>query len=161
MPFTKLLVTLQNISIQKNTIYLKSNMDYSLFEDAKCISAIYKEKMPDLQNIEIIKIEMIPGDNADLIVTLDVSELPQQIPTKWLLQKINTVQIEVIFLGVKFFKFDLTNGSKCSFTLTKKLDRLFAVFRNKIDNKEICFEAKWVHANKISAYIKETLNEDI
>lgn len=130
-------------------------MDYSLFEDAKCISAIYKEKMPDLQNIEIIKIEIIPGDSADLIITLDVSELPLLIPTKWLLQRINTVQIEVIFLDVNFFKFNLTNGLKCSFILTKKQDKLFAIFKNKIDDKEISFEAKWVYAKRISAYEKK------
>ena len=41
-------------------------MDYSLFDDAKCISMIYKEKMPDLQNVEIVKMEITPGEDAEI-----------------------------------------------------------------------------------------------
>ena len=45
-------------------------MDYSLFVDAKCISKIYKEKMPDLQNVEIEKMIITPGKDAEIRFSL-------------------------------------------------------------------------------------------
>lgn len=57
-------------------------MDYSLFDDAKCISMIYKEKMPDLQNVEIVKMEITPGEDAEIRINVDTTELPQNMPSK-------------------------------------------------------------------------------
>ena len=88
-------------------------MDYSLFEDAKCISMIYKEKMPDLQNVEIVKMVITPGEDAEIRITLDTLELPQNMPSKWLLQEINTVQLEIAFIGIELIDFNLTNGMNC------------------------------------------------
>ena len=100
-------------------------MDYKLFEDSKCISAIYKDKMPTLTNIEINKMVIVPGEDAELIVTFDTIELPQNMPSKWLLQNANTVQIEIVFIGVEIINFDFTNGSRCDFNLINKNGKIY------------------------------------
>ena len=81
-------------------------MDYSLFEDAKCISMIYKEKMPDLQNVEIVKMVITPGEDAEIRITLDTLELPQNMPSKWLLlfqiiREENTFVLQILQMGKK------------------------------------------------------------
>lgn len=131
-------------------------MDYSLFDDAKCISMIYKEKMPDLQDVEIVKMEIEPGEDAEILITFDITELPRELPSKWLLKGVNTIQIEIAFIGIEFIKFNLTNGCKCSLALESKDGRKYACFRNNIDDKEISLEAKWILAKYISAYFKNT-----
>ena len=136
-------------------------MDYTLFEDSKCISAIYKENLPDFHEIEIVKVVIVPGKDACLSVTFDISELPRQLPLKWKLQGVNTIQIEISFISIEIIKCNITNGSKCSFELIKKGDRRHVIFKDIMGKKEICIEAKWVYANSISAYIKQILNEEV
>ena len=92
-------------------------MDYSLFVDAKCISKIYKEKMPDLQNVEIEKMVIIPGKDAEIRICVDTTELPQEMPSEWLIQKATNVQIWIAFISIEFIEFNITNGMNCSMTI--------------------------------------------
>ena len=67
-------------------------MDITRFENVRSLTALYKN-IPQLQDVEIIKIIVVPGEDLELILTLDTSELPEKLPLKWLDRKINTVQI--------------------------------------------------------------------
>lgn len=135
-------------------------MDYSLFEDAKCISMIYKEKMPDLQNVEIVKMVITPGEDAEIRITLDTLELPQNMPSKWLLQEINTVQLEIAFIGIELIDFNLTNGMNCHFAISNNKGRKHVRITNIADGKKISLDAKWIYVKQISAYIKQTSDEE-
>ena len=73
-------------------------MDITLFENARSLTALYKN-IPQLQDVEIIKLIVVPGEDLELILTLDTSELPEKLPLKWLDPKVNTVQIELDFIG--------------------------------------------------------------
>ena len=95
-------------------------MDYSLFDDAKCISMIYKEKMPDLQNVEIVKMVITPGEDAEFRINVDTTEMPQNMPSKWLLRKVNTVQFLIVFSGIEFIEFSLTNGMNCNIAISER-----------------------------------------
>ena len=75
-------------------------MDITLFENARSLTALYKN-IPQLQDVEIIKLIVVPGEDLELILTLDTSELPEKLPLKWLDPKVNTVQIELDFIGVR------------------------------------------------------------
>ena len=135
-------------------------MDYNLFENSKCISAVYKDKMPDLTNIEITKMVFMPGEDAELTVTIDTIELPQEMPSKWLMQKANTIQIEIVFIGIENIIFDFTNGSRCDFNLINNNGLKYVCFKSNVDEKEISFNAKWIYVKQISAYTNQTTNEE-
>ena len=126
-------------------------MDYSLFDDAKCISMIYKDKMPDLQNVEIVKMEITPGEDAEIRINVDTTELPQNMPSKWLMRKVNTVQFLIAFSGIEFIEFSLTNGMNCNIAISDNNGRKRVCITNSTDGKRICFDAKWIFAKKISA----------
>ena len=135
-------------------------MDYNLFENSKCISAVYKDKMPNLKNIEITKMVFMPGEDAELTVTIDTIELPQEMPSKWLMQKANTIQIEIVFIGIENIIFDFTNGSRCDFNLINNNGLKYVCFKSNVDEKEISFNAKWIYVKQISAYTNQTTNEE-
>ena len=135
-------------------------MDYSLFDDAKCISMIYKEKMPDLQNVEIVKMEITPGEDAEIRINVDTTELPQNMPSKWLMRKVNTVQFLIAFSGIEFIEFSLTNGMNCNITISDNNGRKRVCITNSKDGKRICFYAKWIFANEISAHINNTSGQN-
>ncbi|WP_031534464.1 MULTISPECIES: Imm50 family immunity protein [unclassified Bacteroides] len=131
-------------------------MDYSLFDDAKCISMIYKEKMPDLQNVEIVKMEIEPGEDAVIYMNVDTTELPQDMPPKWLMRKVNTVQFLIAFIGIEFIEFSLTNGMNCNIAISDNNGKKRVCITNSTDGKKLCFDAKWIFANEISAYVNNT-----
>ena len=131
-------------------------MDYSLFDDAKCISMIYKGKMPDLQNVEIVKMEIEPGEDAVIYMSVDTTELPQDMPPKWLMRKVNTVQFLIAFIGIEFIEFSLTNGMNCNIAISDNNGRKRVCITNSTDGKKLCFDAKWIFANEISAYVNNT-----
>ena len=131
-------------------------MDYSLFVDAKCISMIYKEKMPALQNVENVKMEIDPGEDAVIYMSVDTTELPQNMPSKWLMRKVNTVQFLIAFIGIEFIEFSLTNGMNCNIAISDNNGRKRVCITNSTDGKKLCFDAKWIFANEISAYVNNT-----
>ena len=53
----------------------------TLFEDVRSLTELYKN-IPQLQDVEIIKIIVVPGEDLELILTLDTSELPEKLPLK-------------------------------------------------------------------------------
>lgn len=56
-------------------------MDITLFENACSLTTLYKN-IPQLQDVEIIKIIVVPGEDLELILILDTSELPKKLPLK-------------------------------------------------------------------------------
>lgn len=126
-------------------------MDYSLFNDAKCISKIYKEKMPNLQNVEIEKMIIIPGKDAEFRICVDTTELPQEMPSEWLIQKATNVQIWIALINIEFIEFNITNGMNCSMAISNNNGKKRVCITNNTDNKRICIDAKLIFAKKISA----------
>lgn len=135
-------------------------MDYSLFDNAKCISMIYKEKMPDLQNVDIAKMEIEPGEDAVIYMNIDTTELPQDMPPKWLMRNVNTVQFLIAFISIEFIEFNLTNGINCNIAISDNNGKKRVCITNNTDGKRICFDTKWIYANEISAHINNTSGQN-
>ena len=131
-------------------------MDYSLFDDVKCISTIYKDKMPDLQDVDIVKMEIEPGEDAVIYMSVDTRELPQNIPPKWLIRKVNTVQFLIAFISVEFIEFNQTNGANCNIAISNNNGKKRVCITNNTDRNKICFDTESISVKKISAYIKNT-----
>lgn len=135
-------------------------MDYSLFDNAKCISMIYKEKMPDLQNVDIAKMEIEPGEDAVIYMNIDTTELPQDMPPKWLMRNVNTVQFLIAFISIEFIEYNLTNGINCNIAISDNKGKKRVCITNNTDGKRICFDTKWIYANEISAHINNTSGQN-
>ena len=130
-------------------------MDITLFENVRSLTALYKN-IPQLQDVEIIKIIVVPGEDLELILTLDTSELPEKLPLKWLDRKVNTVQIEFDFIGVRIINFNIDNGSNYCFTIERlRGNEHIIILTNKANCDKIKFEARWAYIKNISGYTKE------
>ena len=130
-------------------------MDITLFENARSLTALYKN-IPQLQDVEIIKLIVVPGEDLELILTLDTSELPEKLPLKWLDRKVNTVQIELDFIGVRIINFNIDNVSNYCFRIERlRENKRIIILTNKANCDKIKFEAKWAYIKNISGYTKE------
>jgi len=130
-------------------------MDITLFENARSLTALYKN-IPQLQDVEIIKLIVVPGEDLELILTLDTSELPEKLPLKWLDPKVNTVQIELDFIGVRIINFNIDNVSNYCFRIESlRENKRIIILTNKANCDKIKFEAKWAYIKNISGYTKE------
>lgn len=127
-------------------------MDFTLFENATSVSAIYKRSLPTFTKIEVVKITIIPGEDTELILTLDTTELPEVLPLKWSQKRINTVQFEIDFIDVDLKKICLTKGMDYNFIMQRKDDKKVVILKNLLDNKEIIFDSKWAYIRNISGY---------
>lgn len=94
------------------------------------------------------------GEDTELILTLDTTELPKVLPLKWSQKKINTVQFEFDFIDVDIKKFCLTKGMKYNFIMQRKNDKNVIVLKNLLNNKKITFDSKWAYIKNISGYEK-------
>lgn len=130
-------------------------MDITLFENVRSLTALYKN-IPQLQDVEIINIIVVPGEDLELILTLDTSELPEKLPLKWLDRKVNTVQIEFDFLGVRIINFNIDTGSNYCFRIESLRENEHIIsLTNKANCDKIKFEARWAYIKNISGYTKE------
>lgn len=130
-------------------------MDITLFENVRSLTALYKN-IPQLQDVEIIKIIVVPGEDLELILTLDTSELPEKLPLKWLDRKVNTVQIEFDFIGVRIINFNIDTGSNYCFRIERLRGNEHIIsLTNKANCDKIKFEARWAYIKNISGYTKE------
>ena len=73
------------------------------------------------------------GEDTELILTLDTTELPKVLPLKWSQKKINTVQFEFDFIDVDIKKFCLTKGMKYNFIMQRKNDKNVIVLKNLLN----------------------------
>ena len=130
-------------------------MDITLFENVRSLTELYKN-IPQLQDVEIIKIIVVPGEDLELILTLDTSELPEKLPLKWLNRKVNTVQIELDFIGVRIINFNIDNGGNYCFKIESlRENEHIIILTNKANCDKIKFEARWAYIKNISGYTKE------
>ena len=130
-------------------------MDITLFENVRSLTALYKN-IPQLQDVEIINIIVVPGEDLELILTLDTSELPEKLPLKWLDRKVNTVQIEFDFIGVRIINFNIDTGSNYCFRIERlRGNEHIIILTNKANCDKIKFEARWAYIKNISGYTKE------
>jgi hypothetical protein len=126
-------------------------MDTTFFENARNITALYNS-IPQLQNVEIIKMIIVPGEDLELILTLDTPELPEKLPSKWIDRKVNTVQIELSFLAVKIVNFNIGNGCNYRFDIERLGEsKQLITLANNANCNQIKYEAKWAYIKSISS----------
>ena len=75
---------------------------------------------------------------------------------KWLNRKVNAVQIEFDFIGVRIINFNIDNGSNYCFTIERlRGNEHIIILTNKANCDKIKFEARWAYIKNISGYTKE------
>lgn len=77
-----------------------SNSWVELLSGGQSIKAIYGEKTPSLDQIELHSI-FLHRDGARAVLTFDIRELPNTIPEKWDRVHINKVQLSLMAIGIK------------------------------------------------------------
>ena len=131
-------------------------MDVKIFENANCISAIYKDSIPKFQDIEIVKLIILPGEDVELILSIETKELPKEMPSKWIEREVNAIQFVLDFIGVKNIKYNITDGCSCFFQVENLKNNCHKIIvKNKFSNKELSFEARWIYIKNIVALSTE------
>ncbi|WP_367323547.1 Imm50 family immunity protein [Streptomyces sp. HUAS ZL42] len=72
----------------------------SLIHNPEGISAVYQDTPPDLSNV-LMREVILHEDGPTLRLRVDLPRYPDQPPRKWIAQGFNTVQIELLFSGLR------------------------------------------------------------
>lgn len=126
----------------------------SSIENKEVFRSIYRDKELSLDKLFLHELSVFTGENPRVIVKFDTSELPNELPTKWKIGKVNTLQITMEFIGVTFNSFSI-NKNNFKNVLSdiepmgdRKRVRCVDVYREEVFD----LEAKWIYLKNISGY---------
>jgi len=117
------------------------------------IKSIYGDCTPSLNNVEVHSI-LFNRDGPTVSIKLNLNEYPTKPPKKWEIQKFNTVQIVLSFLGVKSVNMSgwVYTNYPMSLIVSKKNELIS--LSAKENEFEINLESSFVDLDSISAYLK-------
>ncbi|WP_370664125.1 Imm50 family immunity protein [Candidatus Pantoea soli] len=97
---------------------------------------------------------MFKRDGPTVSIKLNLNEYPTKPPKKWEVQKFNTVQIVLSFLGVKSINMSGWVYTNYSMNLVVSRKNELISLSAKKDDFEINLESGFVDIDSISAYLK-------
>lgn len=127
---------------------------WDLIDSKDSVIALYKGVLPQFQDVTVQELSIITGDDIELDIRLDTSEIPSPLPLKWKAQEVNTIQFVIGCVGVKFSQFAINSGFV---THT-------SVYINTIGSKKqltiqksdgtigIQIETAWIYVKSITGY---------
>lgn len=117
------------------------------------IKAIYGDCTPSLNNVDVHSV-IFNRDGPTVSIKLNLNEYPTKPPKKWEVQKFNTVQIVLSFLGVKSINMSGWVYTNYSMNLVVSRKNELISLSAKKDDFEINLESGFVDIDSISAYLK-------
>ncbi|WCM88931.1 Imm50 family immunity protein [Acidovorax sp. NCPPB 3576] len=121
-----------------------------LADGAGAIRAIYGEKIPGLENLEIHEL-IIHHDGPRVSLRFDLPEFPVRPPKKWLAAGANKVQVVFLLVSVCDLKISgIKSNGKFNINLDK--DGAHINLQGGGDEFEIFIKADFLMVNAISAY---------
>ncbi|WP_105687512.1 Imm50 family immunity protein [Cronobacter dublinensis] len=119
--------------------------------DKSKVSSIFKEEEPSLCNIDIHEI-IFHRDGPKITLRFNLKNYPSDPPKKWVLQKFNTVQLQLTALDINEVKFSGWEKTNYSLDLNiSKCDDLI-VISARDDVFCLYIKASYLSVSSISAY---------
>ncbi|QDY40897.1 hypothetical protein D8B20_02815 [Candidatus Pantoea soli] len=115
--------------------------------------SIYGDCTPSLNNVDVHSV-IFKRDGPTVSIKLNLNEYPTKPPKKWEVQKFNTVQIVLSFLGVKSINMSGWVYTNYSMNLVVSRKNELISLSAKKDDFEINLESGFVDIDSISAYLK-------
>lgn len=127
----------------------------ALIEKKERLKAIYRDKIPSLQNIELSKIVITNGGDLDCDLNFITTDIPSVMPTKWQQQGCNSVAIGFKLISVEILTLS-TSGNDIfgHLTISKELDSIVVSF---VSNTREMFKmkCKWIYLDYITGLVTE------
>jgi len=119
--------------------------------DKSKVSSIFKEEEPSLCNIDIHEI-IFHRDGPKITLRFNLENYPSDPPKKWLLQKFNTVQLQLTALDINEVKF--SGWEKTNYNLDLNISKCddLIVISARDDVFCLYIKASYLSVSSISAY---------
>jgi hypothetical protein len=126
----------------------------SMVENKNAVISIYKALEPSLNHLFLQELNVFTGDDIRVTAKIDLSELPEELPLKWKINKVNTVQIIFDFIGVDFQSFLLTNTNyKNGYLIIEdKTTYKHIIYYDELGNEVLNLKTKWIYIKTITGY---------
>ncbi|ELZ8935179.1 Imm50 family immunity protein [Cronobacter dublinensis] len=119
--------------------------------DKSKVSSIFKEEEPSLCNIDIHEI-IFHRDGPKITLRFNLENYPSDPPKKWVLQKFNTVQLQLTALDINEVKF--SGWEKTNYNLDLNISKCddLIVISARDDVFCLYIKASYLSVSSISAY---------
>ncbi|ELY3774463.1 hypothetical protein SMX71_004185 [Cronobacter dublinensis] len=115
------------------------------------VSSFFKEEEPSLYNIDIHEI-IFHRDGPKITLRFNLENYPSDPPKKWVLQKFNTVQLQLTALDINEVKF--SGWEKTNYNLDLNISKCddLIVISARDDVFCLYIKASYLSVSSISAY---------
>ncbi|WP_336243268.1 Imm50 family immunity protein [Enterobacter cloacae] len=121
--------------------------------DKKKLTSIFNDEEPSLYNVDIHDI-IFHRDGPRISIRFNLRDYPSSPPKKWILQKYNTVQLQLTAIDVK--DVTLSGWSKTNYlvNLNVSMENGFVCIRAKDDVFELYIKSSFLDVSSVSAYLR-------
>lgn len=119
-------------------------------DDSRPVRAIYGDYLPSLTAVVLHEI-CLHEDGPRATLKIDLSEFPSRPPRKWLQEQLNTVQVELMLIGIRRLSLrGWINGPVVDLSITRE-EALIHVFTSS-ELPAIDIWSDWAMISRIAAY---------
>lgn len=134
----------------------------SNIENQETIKAIYKNRLPKINDVNIQDLVITAGDDMDLNLRFDIDDLPDDMPLKWKALEVNTIQLNLSLVNceIKHLGLNGENYKHLSLDIYEIENGVKKIIGTENSGKCVFeFEAKWIYVNTVSGYQREFFTE--
>lgn len=126
----------------------------SLIERSETLLAVYKDDVPTLENIALHEIKILTGEDVIVKVNLELSKLPNDMPKKWVLNKVNSVQIclDLIHAEIEAFELGTAVATVSNVEIQDVQGGRRVAFMNASKKEVLVINATWIYLTSMNGY---------
>lgn len=128
---------------------------WSVIDGKEKVERLYNGTLPGLESIYIHEFTIITGEDIELDIRFDIKDMPKDMPSKWIVRRVNTVQFVFGFLGVKFIDFNIDEEfeKECVLKCEKiEIDKSKITLTSSEGKVKLSFISKWNYIKSMSGY---------
>lgn len=126
----------------------------SLIERSERLRAVYKDNIPDLENLILQEIRILTGEDIIVKVNFELSKLPKDMPKKWIIDKVNSVQVSLDLIQAKIEAIEV--GTAVATTSNIEIQSVQGgrrvVFKNGSKKEVLVIKATWIYLASMSGH---------
>jgi len=127
----------------------------SYLENPEAIKAIYKESIPELNDVELTELKILFGEDIQCSIQFDIRKLPKELPQKWLKRKVSIIHIELLLVNVEIEQF---NTNQFNFVGDLEIEAKDLLRKTSFKSGGQVFfkiNAKWIYLQSINGLVRD------
>jgi hypothetical protein len=127
----------------------------------KTITSIYPAQAPSLAHIRLGELSIVCGGSLQCRLHFDLKDFPADAPLRWVQQQCNTVSLSLNLIEATIEQCIIHSGSGVG-DLSILHDGTGFQVAFSTDSQGVVFRArsKWIHVDRISAYVNENSSKE-